>query len=254
MLIPGHTFKPAAFLRSQLALLLTLIFSLSVAPQAVAQCGPNITLTANQWSMVGVPCQPGPSNTIEDIFGPSLNATDYAVTWIVWKRIYDAPAQCSVASGPADCYIKLTLTDTVNTGDAFWIFTTVSATLNLGAVGASDTPGPQFQFPATLSTDGSSRYYLFANPYKAAVIGPDLVFPTALFGIFAFTASVQQAINFSIISQNVHYWNGNTYFTEDITTNAATFVPKQAAWLEMRRPNPGFIPFSDVRVPDPGAP
>lgn len=242
--------KMTGFVRSQLAALLVLLFTTAMAPQAVAQvCGPNISLTADEWSMVGIPCVPGASNTVDGVFGPSFTGA-YGVTWIVWKRVYDDPGQCTVASGPDDCYIQLAATDTVNTGDAFWMFTTEAVTLDMSAIGASATPGPNYDFPATLSPDGSSRYYMFANGYNNTVEGPDLAFPLIIFGFFTFVADTQQAIDNSILSRNAHYWNGNTYFTEDLTTTAATFTPKEAAWFEFLQP-PSWITDVNVRVPGP---
>ena len=237
---------PMKTIRAPLAAIALFCLTVALAPQAVAQaCGPALTLSANQWAMVGIPCVPPQANqTVGDVFGPSLGAADYGVTWIVWERIYGDNNQCVVASGPSDCYKKLTLASAATTGDAFWIFTTVEKKLQFSSITTS-TPGP-FEFPANLSTDGNSRYYMFANPYSATVNWADMLFPTLLFGFFDVDLTVQQAINNAIVSKNVHYWNGNTYFTRDLTAPAATFEAKEAAWLEMLQPN-AFV-FQNVNV------
>jgi hypothetical protein len=222
-----------------------------IAPNALAQpaCGPSIALAAERWTMVGVPCVPATANrTIGGIFGPSLGTADYGVTWIAWKRVYD-DARCTVASGPADCYIKQTLTDAASTGDAFWVYTTQAKTLQYSSTSTS-TPGPSFEFPARLSTDGNSRYVMFTNPYSTTVSWSNIVFPTLLFGFIPINVTTQQAIDNTIVSKNVYYWNGNTYFTRDLTAPVATFAPKQAAWLEMLQP-PAFLSNIRVRVPQP---
>lgn len=223
----------------------------ALAPQAMAQaCGSSLTLAANQWTMVGIPCVPPASKrTVGDVFGPSLGTENYGVTWIAWKRVYD-DSQCVVSSGPSDCYLKLTLASAATTGDAFWIYTTLQKTLQFGSTTTS-TPGPYFEFPATLSTDGNSRYYMFANPYAGTVSWSNVQFPSTLFGFFPYTLSVQQAVANSVVSKDVHYWNGNTYYTRDLTTPVATFTAKTAVWLEMLQPNPALISNVNVRVPQP---
>jgi hypothetical protein len=238
--------------RTQLTAIMFFCMAATMAPHALAQpaCGASISLSANQWTMVGIPCVPAAANkTVGKMFGPSLGTTNYGVTWIVWKRVYDNN-QCVVASGPADCYIKQTLNSAANTGDAFWIYTTEHKTLQFSSTSTA-TPGPSFEFPATLSTDGNSRYYMFANPYSATVNWSDLGFSTLLFGIIPVIGTTQQAINLSVVSKNVYYWNGNTYFTRDLTAPQATFAAKQAVWLEMLQPDPAIVPSVSVQVPKP---
>lgn len=241
----------ARLLRGRLATLMLFCMAATAAPHTMAQpaCGASIALAADRWTMVGIPCVPAAANrTVGGMFGPSLGTTDYGVTWIAWKRVYN-DNRCSVASGPADCYIKQTLASAATTGDAFWIFTTQAKTLQYSSASTS-TPGPSFEFPATLSTSGNSRYYMFATPYSATVSWSNLVFPTLLFGFFPVELTTEQAINNSIVSKNVYYWNGNTYFTRDLTAPAATFAAKQAVWLEMLQPS-GFFTNVSVRVPRP---
>lgn len=234
------------YIRAPLAAITLLLLTVALSPQALAQqaCGPSLTLTADQWTMVGIPCVPPVAKqNIGDVFGPSLGTEDYGVTWIAWKRIYD-DNQCVVNAGPSDCYTKLTLASAATTGDAFWIYTTEQKTFQFSSTTTS-TPGP-FEFPAKLSTDGNSRYYMFANPYAATVEWADVLFSTLLFGAFEVVGTTQQAIDASVVSKNVHYWNGNTYFTRDLTAPAATFEAKEAAWLEMLQPD-AFI-FQNINV------
>jgi len=241
-------------LRGPLSAIVALWLAAAFAPQALAQtCGPAINLAADQWRMVAVSCVPNANKTISDFFSPSLGAANYGVTWIVWKRVYNNPS-CVVASGPSDCYVKLTLTSPVSTGDAFWVYSTLATSLQFNNSQATTTPGPYFEFPAVLSTDGNSRYYMFGNPYAGTVNWADFGFPIVFLGFLNFTLSTQQAVNNSIVSKDVYYWNGtNTYFTRDLTTSpnpAATFTSKQAAWLEMLQPS-GLISNVRVRVPQP---
>jgi hypothetical protein len=139
------------------------------------------------------------------------------------------------------------LTSPANVGDAFWIYTTVNARVQFPS-NFNFTPGPNFQFPATLATGSNSRYYMFANPYSRTVNWADLRFATTLFGI-PVEGSTADAVDI-IVSKNVHYWNGNTYFTRDLNAPAATFLPKEAAWLEMLQ-SPIITSAVTVKVPQP---
>lgn len=252
------------YLRAPLAALALLC--IAAAPQiVVAQtetaCGPPITLSANQWRMVGIPCVPSPGSVtpprpdrrnISGVFGPSLGVADYGVTWIVWKRVYDDD-QCVVSSGPADCYVKLSLTSPANLGDAFWVYTTQAREIQFSS-SSTLTPGPYFEFPAKLATDGNSRFYMFANPFPAAVRWADLRFATGITymgDIYPVEVTTEFAVEGSIVSKNVHYWNGNTYYTRDLSLPEASFEPKEAAWLEMLTPLPAVTPDVLVKVPMP---
>lgn len=183
-------------LRAFLAAIALFCIAAATAPPVLAQstaCGPPIQLSANQWRLVGVPCvpsagSPGPPvrpdrRNVSGVFGPSLGVSNYGVTWIVWKRVYD-DSQCVVSSGPADCYVKLTLTSPANVGDAFWIYTTNAATVQFSSTFTA-TPGPNFSFPAKLATGGNSRYYMFANPYGSIVRWGNLQFAASAGDHFA---------------------------------------------------------------------
>jgi hypothetical protein len=47
-------------------------------------CGGTYRLPANQWRFVSLPCDPGPSNSILEIFGDDLVPADYGTTWIMY--------------------------------------------------------------------------------------------------------------------------------------------------------------------------
>jgi len=260
---PGSSRLPRCLL-SLLVLPAVLFLSVALAPRAAAQaCGPTLAVTANQWSMVGVPCvPPGSANTAAAFFGPSLNAAagapsyGYNVTWVLWKKGYD-PVTCAGASDPNNCYVKLAATDTVSAGDAFWLYTTLAATLDFTAPGATATPGPHLEFPAQSAPDNANpRYYMFANPYGSTVNWADLRF-LGMVGGASKNYSTQEAVDKQkFVTANIYYWNGNTYFTRSLTSiPAATFEPNEGAWMEMLRGVPPFAEDLTVRVPKPaGAP
>jgi hypothetical protein len=208
--------------------------------------------------MLGVPCvPPGGGNSIAEVFAslnvdglPNNGYGTVSGTWIAYKKGYNA-TQCPTATDPNNCYIKMAGTDTVTAGDALWVYSLRNATLDLSGIGASSTPGPSVDFPARLALGGSaSRYSMFANPYAKTVIGPNLKFPY-VFIIFPGVADLQTAIDNNVIRRNAHYWNGNTYYTRDLTTPAATFTAKQAAWLEWGPGAGGFVSNTELRITKP---
>ncbi|MEM9255715.1 MAG: hypothetical protein AAGA91_09715 [Pseudomonadota bacterium] len=222
----------------------------AAAPQASAQCGPDITLAEAQWRMVAISCDPGGSNnTVGDVLGPSLGIVNYNTTWVAWRRVYNSPATCAVPSGPADCYQKLTVNDTLAAGDALWVYSTVEISLQYSTV-ANSTSGPSFTFPSPV---GDNRFFMFGNPYEATVDYADLTFEGAFLGFIPLSLTTQAAANFGVINEPVFYWNGvNTYFTRNLGNPppAATFTPKEAAWIEMEAGSGLFAGFT-IRVPDP---
>jgi hypothetical protein len=226
-------------LRARLTALAALCLSLAFTPQAFAQCGPAIDLAAEQWRLVGLPCNAvAGAGTVQGVFGPSLGTANYNVTWVVWTRVYGDATTCPGAA-PNDCYQKATLTTPILRGEGYWLYTTQAATLQY-PTNFNATTSNSFNTNAYLSpTAGTSRYGLYSNPYATTKNWTNIIFPVTINGN-AFQATLQQAIDNNIVTKNVYYWNGvNTYFTRDNTSSpnpAATFVPKEAAWLEFLRP------------------
>ena len=49
-------------------------------------CSKNYNLPANQWRFISLPCDPGTSNSVSDIFGDDFPADTYDVSWVIFKR------------------------------------------------------------------------------------------------------------------------------------------------------------------------
>ncbi len=210
----------------RLARVSLLCLTMGMAPQALTQnaCGAPITLTPNQWRMVAIPCNPGADNTIVDVFGTSLGV--YGTTWIAWKRTYDASGN--------DAYVKLASTDTVSTGEALWLYSTVAGPLQVGSATATSTVAP---FPVTTPppTTNSKRFFLFANPYNEIFRARDLRFTATYTGGGGITnASTRQAVRQNILERRMHFWNGNTYFSRGVRNNNGSRIqPYESCWLEI---------------------
>ena len=87
--------------------------------------GDNFTLTANRWTMIGLPAAPT-NNTVNDLFGATLTGTyGDGADWEVWQRLY-SPVR----------YDLLDLTDPMALGTGYWIRSTTGATVSLSAASA----------------------------------------------------------------------------------------------------------------------
>ncbi len=241
--------KRLHWLHSQWLALAALLMTAALAPQAfAASCTGTsaLTLTATQWAMVGIPCVPvgispiAPAN-VGNVFlfsNPNMTTANYfngtnaaTATWVLWKRTY---------TGTGDSYTRMAVTDLVETGGAYWLYTTVNGTYR---VNGTATPTP-FTTPALAAqASGTNRYTLYANPYATNPLNfSALLFPITVpfIGTINFSTAfatsnptpVPPQSN-SYISPEVSYWNGNTYFTRSLTSSpVATFVPNQAAWIK----------------------
>ncbi|NQX88255.1 MAG: hypothetical protein HRT77_06295 [Halioglobus sp.] len=245
-------------LRSWLATLV-LLSAQTLAPQTLAQCGPPLTLAPDQWAMVGVPCAPDPgANTIGAVFGPStgLGAANYGITWIMYRRVYDAAG---------DAYTPVAVTDTVAAGDAFWLYPDDPTTVDFSLVSPPPTATPGipwtgeppafsgFPFAPVLETAANSpRFLLFENPYEDTVTYASFRWTGSFFFIFPFNVDTLEAANGGVVTGTAHYWNGSSYdaraFNDPV--DPATFVPKQGAWLEFLSVSP-FIFNLTAWVVDP---
>jgi FG-GAP repeat len=79
-------------------------------------CGFGAGVAANRWSMIGLPCDPGVPNTVEDVFGDNFDPADYRDTWVVYRR-----------DEASDQYVRLALDSPLVQGHAYWIYSTESA-------------------------------------------------------------------------------------------------------------------------------
>jgi hypothetical protein len=220
-----------------LALAVLCMTAALASPTFAATCTTtSLTLAANQWRLVGIPCVPNPA-TVGAVFSSSpanLVAANYNVTWVLWKRTY-------TASG--DSYTKMAVGDTVTTGGAYWLYTTVGSTLQVNGT-ATVSNGPPFSLPASYFVNGppaltipASRYILYANPWaNNSVAWSALLLSVTTGAITIPNVSIANAIVANLVSKDVNYWNGNTYFTRDNVgapgVPAATFAPNESAWIQ----------------------
>lgn len=114
-----------------------------------SECG-DVLLTANQWRMVSISCNPGASNSVADLMGNSLGRTDYGTTWVAWRW-----------NPVASSYQKLALSDTLAGGEGVWLYSTVTSQVAIDSPTAGMLPD-SFEHVLT----GPDTWNLIGNPYN----------------------------------------------------------------------------------------
>lgn len=85
-------------------------------------CGTGYTLTANEWAMIGVPCQIPAGTTVSEAFntngsglsGDSLGTYGNTGNWVVYE-------QNSTYGGTSSSYVLMGVDDVVEQGKGYWI-------------------------------------------------------------------------------------------------------------------------------------
>ena len=81
------------------------------AQRFVSPCSETVSLPTAQWKMLSLPCDPGASDTVADVFGDDMTGT-YGTDWIVYER-----------DEAAGSYVALTLASPLEAGVGYWIKT-----------------------------------------------------------------------------------------------------------------------------------
>ena len=117
-------------------------------PSNTEPCNLSYTLLNDQWRQIVLPCNPGSSNSITDVFGDDMTnafgegVSSYANNWILFK--YD-----SVTSK----YIELEESDILEVGVGYWIIQLSGNSVSL-SLPTNSTPVSAVQSSACPSDDG----------------------------------------------------------------------------------------------------
>ena len=104
-------------------------FASSQGQRFRSSCSESRNLAADQWNLVSLPCDVGASDTVTDVFGDDLLTGDYGVRWIVYAR-----------DEVADAYDVLTLTDSLNEGEGYWLKPSTPARASISAASPIRSP------------------------------------------------------------------------------------------------------------------
>jgi type VI protein secretion system component Hcp len=201
-------------------------------------CGNPTAVTANQWKMVGISCDLRSNNTLADAFGPSLGDANYLVTWVAWR--WDALLAA---------YGRLSLTDTLHTGDGIWIFSTVNSALKVEAVGRRKTASNAATLPMpgkpaygidlvgpVSEADGSSFNFV-GMPIEESVRWADVRFQGSEAGT-PFDRSIEEAEASTGVNPVFYIWDVSSYRSYNGTTPGmeGTANAYDGFWIELLWP------------------
>jgi len=102
-------------------------------------CGGTYNLPANQWRLLSLPCNPGGSNTVSDLFGDDLDVADYNSRWTIFTR-----------DEAADQYVQLDIDDPLTQGEGMFLWS-----LDTGLIDTSGTATPLVNSADCPSADGN---------------------------------------------------------------------------------------------------
>ncbi len=201
-----------------------------------SNCAESIPLTAGQWRQIALSCDPGPSNTVADVFDDDLAGT-YATDWIVYER--DESTQS---------YTQLSLASALSVGDGYWVRT------NLGAQAVGNVGMDNVATAVSLvtdSTDGAGcgtsagRCNMVGNPHAYDVCWADVevidggsTLNLAAADPGGACQGANAEANGCIMSRVAHKWTGSAYAPFDGITPGleGTLVPWDGFWVSAVKP------------------
>lgn len=151
-------------MKNTLTLLLLILFSAfttivtaNESRASTESCNTSYTLPENQWRQVSLPCNPGSSHSVSDVFGDDIadafgtGTPSYPTNWVVYKYDLDNNG-----------YTKLTQSDALNVGTGYWIIQKSGndATLDLPV---NSTPIAPIQSDACTADEGCFEILLKTN-------------------------------------------------------------------------------------------
>ena len=179
-------------------------------------CGDGYELPANQWTMISLPCDPGASNTVSDLFDDDFVGA-YGTTWRVFERDEDT-----------NQYVLLASDTPLIQGQGYWIKTSeTGVTLDLTGTGtagsltvSADCPDPTngcLEIPLTPPTaPDTALFNLQGHPFPYSVDWADVRIRVA--GDVSSPFTPEGANSSGYLSKNVYTYNGNAYDTFDDVT------------------------------------
>ncbi len=200
-------------------------------------CSASVALTAGQWKMISLPCDPGSTDTVADVFGDDMTGT-YGTDWIVFER--------DEAFG---VYSALTLGSSLEMGVGYWV-----KTVDTGETLAMDSLSPTvIEVPLVADADGLQN--LVGHPFGFDVCWADV---RVIDGSSVLTLDQADPVIGSmracdmvpadascVMSRTMTQWNGASYSPFDGSTPGAegTLSEFDALWVE------AFKPGIELRIP-----
>jgi hypothetical protein len=211
-------------------------------------CGFNVDLAANTWTMFGLPCDPVETvNNVESVFGDDLDIAQYGIRWVVFE--WDADA---------DSYSRLFLTSTLSQNKGYWILSLdeanvdsegddTQAVVNISE-GCAVSQGC-YEIPLTPPTSGETEEYnLVGHTFPVTIPWKDARIKA---GGSVYTPS--QAQSAIIMDKTIWLYNGNAYDSYDDSTPGleGQLVPFDGFWVRTLQNAPSDTTLLLPKVPTP---
>ncbi len=212
----------------------------------ISACAGSLDLPPDLWHMISLPCDPGISNTVQDLFADDLTGV-YGVDWGLFK--FDAVTQQ---------YSLMNLGDTVQTGRGYWLKTLNSgqsvgvAGLNPLAIGVHGLPNSEMD-TALVADPVEGRSNLVGFPFTSNVDWADVEVIDGA-GVLTLAAAdpagacqgPNPLANGCVMSRIAHKWNGAAYDAFDGQTPGmeGTLGNFDGLWVK------AFKSGISLRIPD----
>ena len=154
-------FKKYQFFSGLALLLITCNLYAATASNASNDCKTTTSLYANQWQIIGIPCEaPENANTVKAIFADDI-AGNYGTDWILFGY-----------NPSSNSYENVDLQDVLQVGTGYWIITFTN--LALLDMPSGSQPVKQIEstqcispscFETTMTSNGTKQWQLVANPF-----------------------------------------------------------------------------------------
>jgi len=180
-----------------------------------APCGNSYNLPASQWRFIALPCDPGASNSVLDIFGDDLLPADYGIRWVLYSR-----------DELADQYQYVpNVASVLNQGEAYFLYSDDRALLDMTGTATvltnrADCPSPDnncYVIPLVKPVDTSSTLSnALGHPLPYPVNWADFRIAAADGSGSPMTPSEAEANNY--VAKVAHKYTGSAYVPYDDVT------------------------------------
>ncbi len=196
-------------------------------------CSASFALTGGVWKQISLPCNPGMLNTVADVFGDDLSGA-YGGDWVVYRR-----------DEAAASYVALTLSDSLDVGESYWIITTVDQTVDIEGASNRVTDSPLTGVatsPPSGCGSSAEQCNKVGHPHNYDVCWADvLVVDGAMIKTLAEAdpaGTCETTGSGCIMSRVAHLWTGSSYETFDGVTMGmeGSLVLWDGLWVSAYKP------------------
>ncbi len=191
-------------------------------------CSESITVTANQWKMISLPCQVGISTpaTIEGQFGDDLDTATYGTNWEIWSY-----------NSTTNSYVSLGLNDELEEGIGYWFLSIGASTIDIEGQYNTNIDVP------LVGGVTAGKWNMIGSPFRnsipwntATVVNPDgtLLDLTASDPVVGSSNACQDPIDASCsMSSTAYSYNGTAY--DALTASSGNIDPFDAVWVFVQK-------------------